>query len=461
MPRRREASTIRLLAAALILLVMNGAMAERAGAQRSQRRRISLAQAMALAMRNNRVLKAAELESEAGSLRADTARGALLPRLDATENFSNTDSPPLVFSNLLSQEDFTQSDFALDKLNHPSPFSNFQSQVRLSQPLFAGGRLFAAFRAARFGAAAERWRAIRARQQVRYAVVQSYHRAVLAEQRLGVIERALAAARAHLTRARNLERQGMVVKADVLRTNVRVGSLEEKQLSAQSGLRIAWASLAHTLGDEDERLAPLKEPPQLSAPPPAARQRLEALIAEARGARPEVKIAQERVAQAKEAVTIARAGYLPSVSVNATYENDTQHFSRAGNSYSVFVAGRLNLFNGLATRASVDAASAELDRTKELREDLLHAVALEVESTYRTLTSARKSLVVARGNDTYAGEALKILEDRYGSGLATNVEVLDAETNREEAAMQLAEAKVAVLLDAAALELAVGRPPAE
>lgn len=460
-PRQREAAVIRLLTAALILLAVSGALAEPAGAQQSQPRRISLAQAMALAMRNNRVLKAAELESEAVSFKAETARAALLPRLDAIENFSNTNSPPMVFSNLLGQQDFTQSDFALDKLNHPSPFSNFQTQIRLSQSLFAGGRLLAAFRAASFGAQAEKWQAARTRQQVRYDVVQSYYRAVLSEHRLGVIKRALAAARAHLTRAQNLERQGMVVKADVLRSNVRVGSLEEEQLSAESGLRIAWASFVHTLGDEDEALAPLKEPTQLKAPPPPERQSLEALIAEARRARPEMKIAQDRVEQAKEAVTIARAGYLPSISVNAAYENDSQHFSRAGNNYSVFVAGRLNLFNGLATRSRVDAASAELGRAKELRKDLVHAVALQVESAYRMLVSARKSLVVARGNDAYAGEALKILDDRYGSGLATNVEVLDAETSREEAAMRLVDAKVAVLVDQSALDLAVGRPPAE
>ena len=55
--------------------------------------------------------------------------------------------------------------------------------------------------------------------------------------------------------------------------------------------------------------------------------------------------------------------------------------------------------------------------------------------------------------------ALKILEDRYGSGLATNVAVLDAQTAREEADMRLVAAQVSVAVDRAALNLAIGVEP--
>ena len=113
------------------------------------------------------------------------ARGALIPRLDASENFSYTNNPVMVFSDLLLQQDFSQKDFALNNLNHPGFLSNFQSQVRLSFPLFAGGRLIAAYRAAGFAADAERWQQIQTRQRVEFAVIQSYYSAVLAEQQVG------------------------------------------------------------------------------------------------------------------------------------------------------------------------------------------------------------------------------------------------------------------------------------
>jgi outer membrane protein TolC len=151
---------------------------------------------------------------------------------------------------------------SLNNLNHPGFLSNFQSQVRLSFPLFAGGRLIAAYRAAGFAADAERSQTVQTRQRVEFAVILSYYAAVLAEQQVGVVDRALAAARAHLSRAQDLFERGMVVNSDVLRTKVLVGSFEQRRFQAESQLHIAWSSLAHTLGDEDRRLAPLQKPPK-------------------------------------------------------------------------------------------------------------------------------------------------------------------------------------------------------
>jgi outer membrane protein TolC len=421
--------------------------------------RISLGEAIAMALRDNRALKAAGYGSQAAQDEVGIARGALIPRLDAIENFSYTNNPVMVFSDLLLQQDFSQSDFSLNNLNHPAFLSNFQTQVRLSFPLFAGGRLIAAYRAAGFAADAERWQTIQTRQRVEFAVIQSYYAAVLAEQQVGVVDRALAAASAHLSRATDLFERGMVVNSDVLRTKVLVGGFEQRRFQAESQLNIAWSTLAHTLGDEDRRLAPLKMPPEMMEPAAAPADSLQPLVDQGIAHRPELKIADSRVAQADQAVTIARADYLPTVEIAGVYENDTEQFARAGNNGALLLTGRVNLFDGLATRSKVDAAQAQLSRARVLAKDLRHSVALEVESAYRTLLAAQRGLEVARRDLTYAQSALRILEDRYGSGLATNVAVLDAQTTRAETDVRLAATAVDVAVDRAALSLATGEEP--
>ena len=444
--------------ATTLLLVALFSVAARAADTPASPRRISLDDAITIALRDNRTLKAAGFGSEAAREQIEVARGAMIPRLDAGENLSYTNNPVQVFSDLLQQQDFSQRDFALDQLNHPGFLSNFQSQVRLSFPLFAGGRLIAAYRAAGFAADAERWQVVQTRQSVEFAVIQSYYSAVLAEQRVAVVDRALGAARAHLAQAQDLFAHGMVVNSDVLRTNVLVGTLEQQRIEAASQLGIAWASLAHALGDEDERLAPLEKPAELEASisPPS---QLAPLVARAAAGRPEIKIADSRVKQAQQVVTIARADYLPTVEIAGVYENDSERLSRAGNNGALFVTGRINLFNGLATQSKVDAAQVDLSRAQVLADDLRHSVALEVETAYRRLVAAQQGLEVARRDNAYAESALKILEDRYGSGLATNVTVLDAQTAREEADMGLVAAQVSVAIDRAALNLAIGVEP--
>ena len=445
-------------AALAVLMIMSFSVAARAAGDPAPPARISLTEAIATALRDNRTLTAASLGSEAAQDEVGVARGALIPRLDAIENFSYTNNPVMVFSDLLLQQDFSQKDFALSSLNHPGFLSNFQSQVRLSFPLFAGGRLIAAYRAAGFGADAMRWQQIQTRQHVEFAVIQSYYSAVLAEQRVAVVDRALAAGRAHLSRAEDLFGHGMAVNSDVLRTKVLVGGFEQQRYQAESQLRIAWASLAHTLGNEDRLLAPLKNPAQLEGAVRAP-DSLKPLVGQALARRPELKVAGARVEQARQAVTIARADYLPTVEIAGVYENDTERFARAGNNGALLLSGRLNLFDGLATRSKVDAAQAELSRARVLAEDLRRSVALEVETAYRTLLAAQRGLEVAGRDIAYAQRALTILEDRYGSGLATNVAVLDAQTTRAETDMRLAGAQVEVAVDGAALSLATGVEP--
>ncbi len=441
-----------------LMLVALFSVAAHAGYGSASPRRISLAEAIAIALHDNRSLKAVAFSTEAAGAEIGVARGAMIPRLDANENFSYSDNPVQVFSDLLVQQDFNQSDFALSQLNHPGFLSNFGSQVRLSFPLFAGGRLIAAYRAAGFAADGARWQAIQARQGVEFAVVQAYYTAALAEQRMAVVDRALAAARAHLKRAQDLFGQGMVVNSDVFRTRVLVGTFEQQRIQAESQLDISRANLAHELGDEDQEFAPLAPPTGLesSAAPLGA---LDALVARAVADRPEVKIADSRIRQAQQAVTVARADYLPTVEIAGVYENDSERLVRAGNNGALFMTGRLKLFNGLPTQSKVDAARAELARASVLAEDLRRSMALEVETAYRTLAAARLGLEVARSDVAYAESALKTLEDRYGSGLAINVAVLDAQTTREETDMRLVAAQVDVAVDGAALDLATGADP--
>jgi outer membrane protein len=420
-------------------------------------RRISLNEAIAIALRNNRTMQAARFGSEAARDQIGVARGAILPHLDAAENYSYTDNPVLAFSDLLLQQDFSQKNFALSQLNHPAFLSNFQSQVILSFPVFAGGRLIAAYRAVGFAADAAQWNAIQARQRVELNVVESYYGALLAEQRVSVLDHALIAARAHLQQARDLFEHGMVVNSDVLRTRVLVGTLEQQRLEAQSRLEIAWAELAHALGDEDERLAPVEGPGDSQSDARLAQ--LETMVDRALANRPEIKASYSRVKEAEQAVIIARADYLPRVDISGVYENDSERLLRAGNNGALFVTGRLNIFNGGATRSKLDAARAQLRLAQALAKDLRHSVALEVETAYRALGAARQEIEVARRNTAYAERALRILDDRYSSGLATNIEVLDAQTTHEEADMRLVNAQVGVAIERAALNLASGIEP--
>jgi outer membrane protein TolC len=85
--------------------------------------------------------------------------------------------------------------------------------------------------------------------------------------------------------------------------------------------------------------------------------------------------------------------------------------------------------------------------------------ALEVEVRQRTadLRSAQASIEAAQAGLLAAAEARRVLGDRFTAGVATNTEVIDAQTSLLQAELALTRAIANTHLAAARLERALGK----
>ena len=72
-----------------------------------------------------------------------------------------------------------------------------------------------------------------------------------------------------------------------------------------------------------------------------------------------------------------------------------------------------------------------------LRRDAESMISLEVRQKWIDLQTARKRVLVARKTTAQADENLRVARDRYQHQAGTNTEVLDAETLRVQAYMNL------------------------
>jgi outer membrane protein len=414
---------------------------------------LNLHDAMELALKNNRQIQAAEQYKDAARSMASQAKGAFFPRVDIIEGFNYSDKPTLVFSNLLDQSSFKQQNFAINALNNPTPLTNLASQIRLEQPLYTGGKLSATLGQATAFAEASEETARRTRQEVIAGVVEAYYRVLLAEGNLEVINKSLASAHGHLARTKDLFEKGLAVRSDVLRTQVLVGNFEREEMAAESTIAVSQTQLNYLLGEAAGRYR-LTEQPSTDALPI---EMLDALVSTARQSRPDLKAAEKEVQRATETVRVAQADYYPSLSFVSQVESNTRKFSSSAENFAVFVTARWNLFNGFATQEKVAEAHALLRRAQLLRDDLVQAVAKEVEQSRLALTVARRQVGVARENVAQAEESLRILGDRYHVGLARNVDVLDGETALKQAEHDLLLAQVNSQMFRARLNLATGQ----
>jgi outer membrane protein TolC len=416
---------------------------------------LSVSDAIQLAVKNNRQLGASRQGTAAASSAIGQAQAAFFPRLDIIEGFNYSDKPTLVFSNLLDQANFKQKNFALNSLNNPTPLTNLSSQIRLEQPLYAGGQLSARLGQAKAAAESSDELTKRTEQQIAAGTIEAYYLALLAEGNLTVVEKALQSARAQLERSRDLYERGLAVRADYLRTQVLMGSLERERIEAENAITISHSRLRHVLGVDESRL----ELSDRVSEDNGALEDLSALKARAKEQRPDLKAAAKDIEKSQESIRAARAGYFPSLGFVTQYESNTRNFSGSGENFAVFVTAKWNLFNGLATQEKVAEEQALYQRARLLQEDLVQATALEVERAYLGLITARKQVAVARENVAQAEEALRMVADRYAAGLAPNADVLDDETALKRAEQDLLLAQVNSQIFRAQLKLAIGERP--
>ena len=166
-------------------------------------------------------VRSAEAQRRAATARKRQSLGVFLPQVTAREQALFTTDPVNAFGSTLRQERFTQADFAIDALNTPDRVDLYGTQLQVQQPILNLDGLFER-RAAADAARAAGYRAERTEAVVSFRVKKGYYGLLLAERQVGVIDSALAAARANRDQAQALFDEGIINRADRLAAEVRV-----------------------------------------------------------------------------------------------------------------------------------------------------------------------------------------------------------------------------------------------
>jgi len=97
---------------------------------------LSLREAVGIALAGNKSISASAASNDAAAMRITQAKSGFLPKIDYAESWTRSDNPVFVFGSLLTQHQFTESNFAIGPLNRPDFLNNFQSLVTADQTLY-------------------------------------------------------------------------------------------------------------------------------------------------------------------------------------------------------------------------------------------------------------------------------------------------------------------------------------
>ena len=235
-------------------------------------------------------------------------------------------------------------------------------------------------------------------------------------------------AKTNLAAAEGRQRVGVATIADVLQARTAASQAELAAEVIAGNLQTARGALALSLGlpanlsyDIDSSAA--KVPVGLLA------DSVEALIARAIEARPDLAAAKAEFDAARAQISIARANRLPSLTLNGTGGRTyTSTLPEGGNNYTVSLGLRIPLFAGFSRLYDQRQAAAVSDAAAARAEALGQQVVFEVFSSYHALQTAARRVRTSEDLIASAEQSNEVALGRYREGVGSVLDLLSAQS---------------------------------
>jgi len=332
------------------------------------------------------------------------------------------------------------------------PFNIHEARVYVSQPVIDLSAMNDA-RASALNLQAEKYGVKTARDLVVLVAVNLYLEAVATSSRVETTRAQQATADALFAQAQDLKAAGILAGIDVLRSQVQLQTERQRVIAAENDFEKAKLQLARAIG------LPLGQAFTLSdkipyAPLPAPS--LEQVLARALDGRADYLAAKSRVEAAQASIRAANGALLPSLRFDADYGAIGQTFGAAHGTFSLGATVRIPVFDGGKTTARrIETGSALRQREAELA-DIRGRVEYEVRSALLDLRAADQQLQATTTNRQLADAELQQARDRVGAGVASNLEITQAQEAVASASEQYISALYSHNLAKASLARALG-----
>lgn len=314
--------------------------------------------------------------------------------------------------------------------------------ISITQPLYTGGRIIAGNKLARIGQESAAENIKKVRMEVIAEVDKAYWNYIAVRQKVRMMETYRTQMDTLYHQVETTVATGMGTDNELLRITTKRSEINYQLQKAQNGSELCRLALCHVLGESFEtQIIPTDTLIFITAP-----EQLDESIA----FRPEVKLLKQQIAAQEQQIKIARGNILPQIGLSAGYAyygniklngmtadpqgnyipftqklDDGIGLVMASVSFPVFHWGE-----GLkkVKKAKLDLQNARLDLQQNSR-----LLTIELRQAIQNLTNGYHLVQTAELGSKQAEENLRVIRNRYTNGLSTLTDLLDAQSQWQQA----------------------------
>ena len=439
-----------------------------------QGRTLSLEEALEMTLSDNPAIRAAEFNRRAAQQERRAAIGLRMPQIGITGSYAylgkdieidlnNMKAPVQNLAGQILQSGMIPSDYipSISQMLSGAMAASWALPLQdrslgfvggdVTVPLWMGGKINAANRAARINEQTARSQGIQQRNALVSELVERYYGLALARQVVVVRQQVVDGVRKHLEDAAALEAQGMISRSEKLYVEFKMSEAERDLQNAQSQVETIAAALNSTIGQTDnyqpvtamfilERIEPLDH--------------FRTLAAERN---PLLDQVDQKRRLAYEGVRAQRSSFLPQVVAMGGMSFYDYQVSKVLPRWAVCVGVNFKLFDGLNREYKYSAAKQTVRRVEALQDKAGNDISVLVEKLYNQMENYRTQMASIEASLAFAEEYLKTKNAAFLEGMSSSTDLIDAELNLAKVKTERIEAayrydvSLAQLLEAAGI----------
>lgn len=395
---------------------------------------VSLSEAITLGIKNSKRLDISRAKMAEAQAMVEEAKNRQLPDLKISGSYLQLNSANIDL----------ESSGGGGAMHTPKISSLFYGMANLTLPVYAGGRIRYGIESSRFLLEAARLESENDSNDVAFNITEAYINLYKSQKAIEVVKENLQAARSRDTTFSNLEKNGLLARNDLLKSNLQTTQTELALLDAQNDAKLANINMCILLGLPDTVVIEtstgfLDHSPEnmtLADYETAAFQN-----------RKDLQAGNKRIEAADLGIKSAKAATLPSLVITGGYiAGVVPHFISVTNAVNIGIGIQYNLANLWKSNASLAMARAKLSTAKAAENLLEDAVKLQANKNYQDFILAKNKIEVYKKALDQATENYRITHNKYVNNLATMTELLEANAALLNASLSVPFAKADAFL---------------